>query len=478
MTPDDPLGDLLREDANAYRPGDGRPAIGQRIRARRRHRVVLRGVVPVAVAVVVAAIVVPVVTFGRSAGPVPATPATGSASSSPARPSGRPAPSSSPAPRPSGHALPTNATASSPATASAPPGLTTERPVSSPRTSATGSGPQPTPRSGSTSMTGATGTTQPTTTSHPASDASRFLGQAVFDPQVIPTAGALYLAWDLSSPPASAPSPPRSVLDRVDAPTGTILAHRAFDGQVSRVLGANGDLWVEIGSAGGAMLDRLDPQTLSIESTTAIPTTGMMAAAGGQLWVAAGDRLVRMSFDGAVIGSVSLSSGAISTVASNAAGTVLIDGEATNGAGALQRRDPRTGALIASYPMQGVTAPIPTTISGGALWVSEPTGMLSYVQRFDAGTLTPVGHAIQGTNAIEARLWDGRIWVTQPDRPANNFCADPATGSRLAAITLPDLEQDEVLAVANGYLYYAAPAPRGGRSFVDREPVPSACGGS
>ncbi len=57
--------------------------------------------------------------------------------------------------------------------------------------------------------------------------------------------------------------------------------------------------------------------------------------------------------------------------------------------------------------------------------------------------------------------------------PAQNYCADPATGRRLATVPLPDPGQDYLLAVTGGWIYYSVPASGG---FVIRTvPVPAAC---
>ncbi len=73
---------------------------------------------------------------------------------------------------------------------------------------------------------------------------------------------------------------------------------------------------------------------------------------------------------------------------------------------------PVTGTLLASHPMLGVIAPLIGGVSAAGAWVSEPTGMLGYIERFSASSLTP-----QARNASAARpgqgLPDGGHW--RPD---------------------------------------------------------------
>jgi hypothetical protein len=127
---------------------------------------------------------------------------------------------------------------------------------------------------------------------------------------------------------------------------------------------------------------------------------------------------------GQITASIALPGAAGSDLSANAAGTILVAGEADSGGrGAVQRRDPTTGALVASHPMMGVSPPAVTGPAGSAVWVSEATGMMGYVQRLDAATMTAEGSAcreggttstcVQGTSDVTARLASGLLWITQ-----------------------------------------------------------------
>ena len=172
----------------------------------------------------------------------------------------------------------------------------------------------------------------------------------------------------------------------------------------------------------GEKLLRLSPETLRLTGRWRAGRGGgqpraaqVLAIAGGGIWVAGGNRLLHLSLPGGrVMDSIILPGAASSDLSANTAGTVLAVGEAdSSGRGAVQRRDPGTGAILASRPMTGVTAPIVEGPIGSAVWVSEATGMMGYVQRLDAATLAPArgtclagrstASCVAGTNAITAR---------------------------------------------------------------------------
>ena len=290
--------------------------------------------------------------------------------------------------------------------------------------------------------------------------------------------------------PLDATSP--SKLDLVDFVTGRIeaetqLGATTFDDAAE----AWGDLWVTTSNQAGKVLLRLNPHTFEVTDRWALGggqsalADHDLAVAGGALWVAETDRLLRISpTDGAVTLSVPLPGANSSDVASNAAGTVLIDGEANDGQGALQLRNPTTGGLLASHPFLGVVAPIVSGVDGNRVWVAEPTGMQGYVELLDLNTLTPLSPGacndggigptcVSGTNAISAILFDGLLWVTQVGGgPERNYCADPITGQVASTFRLPNPQQDQVLAIGPQKIYYLA---YGAPSYLEEVPLPYPC---
>jgi hypothetical protein len=316
----------------------------------------------------------------------------------------------------------------------------------------------------------------------PSGRAARVFGRVFENPDVAVTGGRLYVTWQVNPPTAAVP---QYEFSRVDQATGAIQAtHLLSPGYVAKPLAAGGWLWVPIATSAGESLLRLDPADLAVTADLPVgqmpPGVGSgshLAVAGGSLWVAGGDRLVRVSLTtGQVIATVQLPGAYRSGVAANGKGTVLVVSEANEGGtGSVQRRDPVTGALLASHSMSGVSAPALDGVIDAGVWVSEPTGLLGYVERFRTATMTPdPATDVSGTNGISVIVADGVVWIS--DRPGGarrNYCADPATGRRLATIPLPDLDEDSLLAVSGQYLYYDVPASSG--FYLKRIPVPVAC---
>jgi hypothetical protein len=177
-----------------------------------------------------------------------------------------------------------------------------------------------------------------------------------------------------------------------------------------------------------------------------------------------------------VTGVVPLAGANTSGAGASADGRILIVSEARDGAGAVQRRDPVTGALIASHPMIGVVAPWIGGVMDSGAWVAEPTGMMGYIERFSITAMIPdPATRTEGTNGIAVRVADGLAWVSQEASPARDYCADPVTGRMLGRVPLPQPDRDQVTAVTDRFVYYLAPASSGTGSDLRRLGVPAAC---
>ena len=354
---------------------------------------------------------------------------------------------------------------------------------------ACGSAPAGTPASAPSSSALPSSASQPATPATPPASNTVFDRQ-LLDPTVAVAGRGVYVAWQVS--PAGGVV--RSELARVDPASGRIETARPLGAAFGQAVSAGGALWVAVTAPPEVTLLRLSPQTLKLtgrwriasRSSEGLAATAL-AVAGGGLWAAAGNRLLRLSLPGArITASINMPGAATSDLSADPAGTVLLVGEAdSSGRGAVQRRDPATGAILASHPMLGVAAPVVAGPAGSAVWVSQPTGMLGYVQRLDATTLAaatarncelerPTNTCLTGTNAIMARIADGLLWVTQPvGRAARNYCADPSTGRPLAPIRLPQPDQDSLLAIGPHQIYYAAPGHTG--SYLRQTPIPAGC---
>jgi hypothetical protein len=308
------------------------------------------------------------------------------------------------------------------------------------------------------------------------------------------TSSEVFVAWQTGQPGSPAV---RSELARIDATTGRIQARQRFSGFVLQALQAAGSLWVAtwIGPAlATETLMRLNTRTLQVTKRWRIGIGGgpdwaaqVLVVAGGGLWDAGGNRLVRVSLpSGMMTTSIALPGAASSDLSANAAGTKLLVGVAdSEGRGVVQRRDAATGAVLASRRVSGVAAPMVAGPVGRAVWMSEATGMMGYVQRLDATSLTAdrstcwegqsTSTCVTGTNGITARVADGLLWVTQvAGGSARNYCADPLDGRKLAPIELPEPTQEIVLAIAPRQVFYAAPGPKGGQ-YLRQESIPGAC---
>ena len=315
--------------------------------------------------------------------------------------------------------------------------------------------------------------------------ASSTLGQVswrgVLSPRVASTSAGLYLAWQVS--PLG--SVELSELARVDPATGRIEASRRLGAAFDQAIAAGGSLWVATSlttssaSSSKQGLLRLNPHTLVVTGRWSdLGGGGSLALAGGGLWVAGRNRLSRLSLpEGKVTASVSLPGAASSDVAANATGTVLVVGEANNeGLGAIERRDPKTGRLLASYPMSGVGPPEVGGVIGQSVWVHAASGMMGSVLQFATATLTlNPSTELEGSNGITVLVANGLIWVSQlpEEGPPRNFCGDPSDGRALASLNIPS--DSELLAVGPHDVYYASALDDQERQNVNEEPIPGTC---
>ena len=316
------------------------------------------------------------------------------------------------------------------------------------------------------------------------STSGQVLWREVPSPRVASTSAGLYLAWQVS--PLG--SVELSELARVDPATGRIEASRRLGAAFDQAIAAGGSLWVATSlttssaSSSKQGLLRLNPRTLAITGRWSdLGGGGSLALAGGGLWVAGRNRLSRLSLpEGKVTASVSLPGAASSDVAANAAGTILIVGEANKGGlGALERRDPKTGKFLASYRSIFSVGGPPWVggVIGQGVWVHAASGMMGSVERFAATTLTlDRSTIIEGSNGITVLVANGLIWVSHAQvegGPTRNFCGDPSDGRALAPLNIPP--DSELLAVGAHNVYYASAPDDQERQNVNEEPIPDAC---
>jgi hypothetical protein len=223
----------------------------------------------------------------------------------------------------------------------------------------------------------------------------------------------------------------------------------------------------------GEFLLRLDPVTLMVTGELRSGAGGddgaSAAYAGGSLWLAGGDELLRVSPATAEPTAVIALRGArASSVAASPDGSVLVVSERGRSGSSVQRRDPRTGALLAAHQVAG--AVVIDGVAGSGVWVTVPDGASARAERYATGTMTPDASVPVGGGVI--RLAAGLLWVT--GGPGQDYCAAPSSGRRLATLPGAGPPRARLVAVAGRVLYYAEPAAAGAR--IAPVPVPAACG--
>lgn len=273
-----------------------------------------------------------------------------------------------------------------------------------------------------------------------------------------------------------------SELMRVDQRSGRVDAVRLLGSGFDQALLARGVLWVTTSRRSQGWLWRLDPRSLTVLSRQVLPGSaafspfGTMALAGGWLWIGSGGRLLRFSLPtGHMTADRPLPAASVVDVAANSAGRVLLvseGGEISH----VQRRDPRTGKLMASSrALTGAGPPYIGGIVDGWVWISQSGGMMGSVERLALTTLAPSSFpgavpqpgvtgapSIFGTNGITAQLIDGVLWVSQfAGGPTRNYCGSPITGR--AHARLPLAKYGLFLTADAGTIYYIANAnlPKG-----------------
>jgi hypothetical protein len=309
-------------------------------------------------------------------------------------------------------------------------------------------------------------------------------GRALQEPHVTVTGGRFYVTWQNKT----ARNVPSTTLVPADRATGRIEAARTFGtGYISSPQAAGGSLWALLATSSETLL-RMDPDTLAVTGKLPISngqyldSSGFgnhLSVAGGALWAVAGDRLVRVSpRTGKAEKVIDLPGGFSTSMAGSSSGSVLIVSVADSGGrGSMQRRDPVSGALLASRATVGVTAADIGGVIGSGVWAAQPTGMQGFVQRYSTTTLAPArGTAVEGSNEIRVVVADGLAWVLRagPEEDTS-YCANPVTGKKLAAIPLPRPAQDDVIGVWGRDVYYTAPAVPDVGVNLKRVTVPAAC---
>jgi hypothetical protein len=231
---------------------------------------------------------------------------------------------------------------------------------------------------------------------------------------------------------------------------------------------------------GRAMLLALDPVTLAVVHTVALPQPpswglSSIAYAGGLIWVAGIHVLTAVNPATArVTATVPLGAfGYFTGVAAPPGGRVLWSTEGSPGGGliAVQVRDPHTGAVLAAAkgPAAGAAGAQIAAATGHA-WLATPTGLLgTYVKVGEHGgrlaEVWPRDHHVFA-NGISVYLAGRQLWILD-GMTGSIACASDATGRILAAVyntamsisDLAVLAPDRLAMPINGKILIARPKP-------------------
>jgi Domain of unknown function (DUF1707) len=142
----------------------------------------------------------------------------------------------------------------------------------------------------------------------------------------------------------------------------------------------------------------------------------------------------------------------------------------------IQRRDPRSGALITqTRPIISVSKPFIGGIDGKSTWLSVAGGMAGAYSHLNTTTLRTeaIGAPFeQYTNGVEAQIYDRILWVTQPaGGPERNFCANPVSGRPRARLHIG--QGGRIVAADSHYIYDALYASD--PAELVQAPIPPRC---
>jgi neocarzinostatin family protein len=233
----------------------------------------------------------------------------------------------------------------------------------------------------------------------------------------------------------------------------------------------------------------LDPATLAIRHSVALPGRpgwgGQdVADAGGLIWVAGARELIAIDpvtarLTATVPLGTTASTGGFTSIAAAPGGTVLWTTEGTPGGGpiSVQRRDPRTGAVLesAAGPAVGIGAARIAAAPGHA-WLAYATGMLGSYVRAGVPATGPPGPLTEAqplrsprarevfSNGVAVYLAGTRLWILDG---TSISCADAATGRILSQVQgstgwagdLVPLAAGRLALAWNGQLLITVPRP-------------------
>jgi len=250
-----------------------------------------------------------------------------------------------------------------------------------------------------------------------------------------------------------------TAITRVSPVTGRADPSAKVSGVIALAFGG-GMLWVvrqaQVPHPPPLPVLALDPATLAITHSVALPGRPgwggqNVAYAGGLIWVSGARELMAIDpvtarFAATVPLGRTASTGGFTSVAAAPGGTVLWTTEGTSGGGPIgvQRRDPRTGAVLesAAGPAVGIGAARIAAAPAHA-WLAYATGMLGSYVRAGVAAGGPPGRLAEAqplrsprareifSNGVAVYLAGTRLWILDG---TSISCAADATGRILSQV--------------------------------------------
>ncbi|HLG66508.1 MAG TPA: hypothetical protein VKV36_01390 [Acidimicrobiales bacterium] len=309
------------------------------------------------------------------------------------------------------------------------------------------------------------------------------------DQDVTPVGSALY--W--LALPGSTPGSPSTVTPvRDDLATGQVVDGPSVPGVVGSpaLTVTAGWVWVVRGVGGEALVEQLDPTTLTVHAQRTLvvndtlgpgPRPLLTATVGGPLWVADGEDLWALDPSTGTVETELDAGDEITSLSTDPSGALLYTGgDPPSRSGMIVTEyDARTGRQLDHSDQEDAVAAGTVAATDGGVWVSYRSGMAGGAQELssaDLATIAPPpgsGNSF-GTFAQIMGVWssvsDGVLWLTSA---TGLTCADPATGAVRASEALAGSDglSDPI---ASGGLLYAVPSSGG---VVAMTP-PKACFGT
>lgn len=274
---------------------------------------------------------------------------------------------------------------------------------------------------------------------------------------------------------------PRQVIVRFEPRTGRYVTSapiRSALGGVDRIAVAGDSVWEAPGNprnpGSTSALIHLDAATLAREERIPMPAPPVaLAATPAGLWVATGRQLVLLDPWTEAVQRTLMFRGHVGHIESSPDGSriyVTTDGPVRRSTFPLLELDASTGELLArswqgsADDLNGISS---LSASGAGVWVTAPTGMMSYLTLLSESGLTLIAVGPEGTNGRSAYIAGPILWSADI---SGYLCADPETGATRGYVGILDspVGTSDVVSTSVGFFV-------GTESGIARIVPPPAC---